>query len=408
MKTPLNASSGESLRATAEYTFDLPDHLIATHPPKARGDSRLLVVQPGGRPGRPILQDCMFRDLPELLRAGDLLITNDTRVSHRRVRLQRATGGDIEALFLNPDPETSGAWQCLVRGLKKLRPGEILSPRPPGGSAAGADGVPTRAQEKPPGSVTAPAPDFEFLAARPDGKAVLRAVLRRAANQDSSPRTSAWRTGDAAEAFFEAWGEVPIPPYLGRASESLDRQRYQTVYAREPASVAAPTAGLHFNDTIIEEIVQTGAEFAALELRIGYGTFAPLTDEQFRTNRLHAEQYSIPTKLVDRLNGATGAGRRIAVGTTSLRALEANRRAFGAYQAGAYRADLFLRPPDRVTTVDALITNFHLPGSSLVMLVACMVERADLLAAYRHAIEREYRFFSYGDAMLVCGQAFCS
>ncbi|MCR9144669.1 MAG: S-adenosylmethionine:tRNA ribosyltransferase-isomerase [bacterium] len=395
-----------------EYDFALPDHLIAAYPPEQRGDSRLLVVQPGRTPGQPLLQDLMFRDLPQLLRSGDLLITNNTRVSHRRVRLMRATGGRIEALFLEPATnspetvppdtgqkpgETGTAWLCLIRGLKKLRPGEILTPPQTGDAAAG----PTTEI------------GFEFLAARPDGKALLRPVSAPGPAPDRE-RPAAWTEPGQAEAFFASYGEVPIPPYLGRSSEDLDRQRYQTVYAQNPASVAAPTAGLHFTDTIIEEITQKGAEFASLELQIGYGTFAPLTDEQFRTNRLHTERYALPPELAERLN-SSDPGRRLAVGTTTLRALEANRRAFhreggnaSPYRPGSYDADLFLRPPDRIETVDALITNFHLPGSSLVMLVACMLDRDDLMAAYRHAIQREYRFFSYGDAMLVCGAAFCS
>ena len=398
---------------SASYHFDLPERLIAAYPPAQRGDSRLLVVQPGPTPGNPRLRDLRFADLPRFFRPGDLLISNDTRVSYRRVRLRRSTGANIEALFLNPLP--GGDWLCLVRGLKKLRPGEILQP--------------ARTAAEPPGAPGSNPIGFQFLATPPavsessahailsvsgssdaEGNAVLRAVHAPAgstANESNAPLPSAWETGLAAETFFQELGEVPIPPYLGRRSEDLDRDRYQTVYARNPASVAAPTAGLHFTDTIIEEIKQTGAAFESLELRIGYGTFAPLTEERFRTNRLHSEQYSISLALAERLN-QPGQGRRIAVGTTTLRALEANRRAGPEFTPGTHATDLFLRPPDRITTVDALITNFHLPGSSLLMLVACMLDRDDVLAAYRHAVQQEYRFFSYGDAMLVCGPAFCS
>ena len=413
-----NAPLPEPHDPAADYHFELPDRLIAAYPPTERGDSRLLVVQPGPEPGRPLLQDRMFRELPTLLRSGDLLVTNDTRVSQRRVRLRRATGASIEALFLNPVPDAAnGGWMCLVRGLKKLRPGEILlsaDPSPdesPGGQTQTDEtGVTAGDPGNQRGAVGTPSPNpnsdtaFEFVQALSDGKAILRPIHAR--------RPDAWERPEDAEDFFQARGEVPIPPYLGRAAEELDRQRYQTVYARKAGSVAAPTAGLHFTRDIIEEIEKKGVDFAALELEIGYGTFAPLTPEQFQTGRLHRERYALPQELVERLNAApavSGSGRRLAVGTTTLRALEANHRAFGRFQAGAgFEAELFLRPPDRITTVDALITNFHLPGSSLVMLVACMLEREDLMAAYRHAIENEYRFFSYGDAMLVCRTAFCS
>lgn len=427
MKTTPDAPSEHG-----EYDFDLPDHLIATYPPDRRGDSRLLVVQPGSQPGSPVLHDLKFEDLPGFLRAGDLLITNDTRVSHRRVRLQRSTGGNIEALFLNPLPD--GAWLCLVRGLKKLRPGETLYPQ--SGNSADFVGTPTGTSSKPEIAFEFVGPARELsissvsggtssnTAAAADqplseGNAILRPINTHSGTAMGKTLDPAWQDPQAAEDFFERHGEVPIPDYLGRGAEDLDRQRYQTVYARRPASVAAPTAGLHFTDTIIEEITQKRAEFESLELRIGYGTFAPLSPAQFRTNRLHTERYSISENLASRLNHRASAGaspgtavdrigRRIAVGTTTLRALEANQRAFGTLRAGSHYADLFLRPPDKITTVDALVTNFHLPGSSLVMLVACMLDRDDLMVAYRHAIRQEYRFFSYGDAMLVCGPAFCS
>lgn len=427
MKNDPQSAGLEPGDPAADYQFALPDHLIAAYPPAERGDSRLLVVQPGPEPGRPVLQDRMFRDLPDLLLSGDLLITNDTRVSQRRVRLRRATGASIEALFLNPAPEAAnGGWLCLVRGLKKLRPGEVLlpaGPLPDGRPEDPAQTDETDAGARDPGNrrkaVGTPSPNpgadtaFEFVQALPDGKAILRPVhVPRPAADSAQSRThtlNPWERPQDAEDFFQIRGEVPIPPYLGRAAEDLDRQRYQTVYARNAGSVAAPTAGLHFTHSIIEEIEQKGVDLAALELEIGYGTFAPLTPRQFETGRLHTERYSLPPELVERLNSDQAPGRRVAVGTTTLRALEANQRAFGRFQAGAgFEAELFLRPPDQITTVDALITNFHLPGSSLVMLVACMLQRADLMAAYRHAIENEYRFFSYGDAMLVCRAAFCS
>lgn len=370
----------------ADFDFDLPPELIASHPPAERGDSRLLIVQPGRTPGEPRLIDSHFRDLPELLRQGDLLIANDSRVSHRRVRLRRLSGARIEALFLRPLPDYR--WLCLVRGLKKLRPGEILVP------------------EAPPKSESSPR--FRFEASRSGDASGGNAVLT------ARPPENFAGSGFDLEAFFESQGEVPIPPYLGRAAEDADRERYQTVFARAAGSIAAPTAGLHFTDATLEEIANRGAKLTAVELRIGYGTFAPVDAQQLESRRLHLEEYQLSPETAALLNDRESLRRRIAVGTTALRALEANWRRFNpdsqahtrAFQAGEYSTDLFLRPPDEVQTIDALLTNFHLPASSLLMLVACVLPRADILAAYQHAVEAEYRFFSYGDAMLLCRPTF--
>ena len=377
-------------RVLADYGFDLPDRLIARHPPAERGDSRLLVVPatgPAGFPGgfvgtptnaTPEFLDRRFADLPGLLEPGDLLVVNNTRVSHRRLELRRSTGARIEALFLRPltndgPPE---AWACLIRGLAKLKDGERL--QAPGGLEFAFVRVPT------------------IEAGEAGGNGVLRPVL-------PGSDEPAWQDATEAEAYFADHGQVPIPPYLGRVAGEDDRRRYQTIYADRPGSVAAPTAGLHFTQSIIEEIRARDIEIVSVELEIGYGTFAPLSAENFTSGRLHQETYQISTETADRLNRP---GRRIAVGTTALRALEANIREQhpgndGPFTAGRYSTGIFLHPPDHIHSVDGLITNFHLPESSLLMLVACFTGRERVLAAYRHAVRGEYRFFSYGDAMLL-------
>lgn len=395
-----NDPADPATRVLADYAFDLPDRLIARHPPSQRGDSRLLVVPPAANvrvptnpagdrgptagtltdsprapAASPDFEDRQFAELPGLLEPGDLLIVNNTRVSHRRLELRRSTGARIEALFLGPlaSDDPPDAWACLIRGLAKLKDGERLEA--PGGVEFAFVRVPTIEAQRPAG-----------------GNGIL---------QPLRPGTDmpAWANAAAAEAYFAIHGQVPIPPYLGRSADDSDTRRYQTVYADRPGSVAAPTAGLHFTQSIIEEIRAREIEIVSVELEIGYGTFAPLAQENFDSGRLHREMYHINQATAERLNRP---GRRIAVGTTALRALEANHRDHdGTFTAGRFNTDIFLRPPDHIGAVDGLITNFHLPESSLLMLVACLTGRERILAVYRRAVQQEYRFFSYGDAMLL-------
>ncbi len=349
------------------YRFDLPDELIASAPAPDRDGSRLLVLD--RRSGA--LSDRLFRDLPELLRSGDLLIRNTTRVSRRRVPLRRASGAATPALFLEPAGE-GGAWFCLVKNSKKLKNGEIL-PGPDGHTS------------------------FRFDRAGPTLTAL------------NAAGAAAWRDRAAAETFFEKFGQMPLPPYLKRAAGPDDLDRYQTVYARETGSAAAPTAGLHFTPTLFEGLTARGVALAGLDLRIGYGTFAPLSPRNFAENALHPETYRVAGDFpLERLTPRAGtepadghSGRTIAVGTTTLRALEDNLRNQNGPRAGEFTTAIFLRPPDRCQSVDGLLTNFHLPGSSLLLLVSAFGGPASVLAAYRHAIRNRYRFYSYGDAMLI-------
>lgn len=353
-----------------EYYFDLPERLIASRPPENRHDSRLMRIAPDAS-GRLVREHRRFAELPELLGPGDLLVVNDARVSQRRLRLKRSTGAQIEALFLHPLPD--GAWACLVRGKKRLKPGELV-PGPEGG----------------------PPLAFRFEGDLDGDERGGNARLRPVRPDGSS---DVWPDLEAAEDFFEKAGETPLPPYLNRSPDPLDRDRYQTVYAARPGSVAAPTAGLHFSREVLNALDARGVRRIAVSLEIGYGTFAPLTARNMDEGRLHRERYRISGDVAAALNNADA--RIIAVGTTALRALEANFRSFGRFEPGEFQTDIFLRPPERIQSVQGLLTNFHLPASSLMMLVACLIDREDLLAAYREAVAENYRFFSYGDAMLL-------
>ena len=360
------------------YRFDLPERLIARRPAARRDGSRLLVLDRT----TGALSDRAFSDLPDLLRPDDLLIRNATRVSPRRLRLRRASGAQIETLFLrpvaeSPTPETTNAstWVCLIKNARKIKDDEIL-PGPDTGTR------------------------FRFTRAGP------HELRMQALDHQGRP---AWTTTTDAERFFARHGEIPLPPYLGRAAEAADSDRYQTVYARgEPGSVAAPTAGLHFTPELLGTLETAGVRMATLELLISYGTFAPLERENFDRGSLHPEWYTIagdfPTgDWPGDPDGPTGnARRRIAVGTTSLRALEDNLRRHGDRIApGSFETSLFIKPPDTCRSTEGLLTNFHLPGSSLLMLVCAFGGTEAVLAAYAHAVREEYRFYSYGDAMLI-------
>ncbi len=327
----------------ARYDFELPDDLIARHPAARREDSRLLGVDPVGGRVRDLGR---FSVLPEQLHRGDLLVLNNTRVFPARLRARRATGGAVEIVLLSASGQDVPA---LVRPLTKLRTGETLTV----------------------GETTV------VLGERlGDGTVLVHFP------------------GADARAVTEAWGEPPIPPYLKRRAEPEDRERYQTVFARERGSVAAPTASLHFTPEIFTGLEERGVKRVELTLHVGYGTFMPVHPGQ---EKLHAEQYQIPAGLPDEVAAVRAAGGRIvAAGTTVVRALET----WAATGRLAGATEIFIRPGHEFRAVDALLTNFHLPGSSLLMLVHAFA--GDIVfEAYRHAIRHDYRFFSYGDAMLV-------
>lgn len=333
----------------ADFSYPLPRELIAQHPLPERTASRLLALDGGSG----ALRDLRFADFPSLLRPGDLLVVNDTRVLPARLLGRKASGGACELLLERIlDPR-----RILVqaRASKGLRPGTSISL--PGGATA---------------LVIARHGELHELALDRD-----------------------------ALAYFEAHGNMPLPPYIGRAAEDSDRERYQTVFADQPGAVAAPTAGLHFDQATLQALESEGVATARLTLHVGAGTFQPLRSDDIAAHRMHAERFRVPASTVAAIEAARRRGGRvIAVGTTVVRALE-SAAATGAIAAVEGETDIFIVPGHRFRVVDALLTNFHLPESTLLMLVSAFAGRERVLAAYHHAIAGSYRFFSYGDAMFV-------
>jgi S-adenosylmethionine:tRNA ribosyltransferase-isomerase len=339
----------------ADYHFDLPPAQIAQSPAERRDASRLLVVPPG--PARDPV-DARIVDLPQHIPADAILVVNDTRVIPARIRGQKATGGAVELLFLDPSahpaPPGHQAWRCLARARRALRAGQVVQ------TAGG---------------------DLRLLDGRADDSTVIVAV-----------------PGDAF-AFLDAHGEIPLPPYIERAAGDTDRERYQTVFARHPGAVAAPTAGLHFTPALLDALRARGCELHTVTLHVGLGTFSPMRAEALAEHVMHRERYHVPEATA----AAIATGRPVvAIGTTVVRTLEAAARGRRDVAAGPGETDLFIHPATgyQFRVVDHLVTNFHLPESTLLMLVCAFAGYQPTLAAYRHAVAAGYRFFSYGDAML--------
>ncbi len=330
----------------SDFDYELPKELIAQYPPARRRDSRLLVVGES-------LADRQFTDLPALLHAGDLLVFNDTRVIRARLLGQKQTGGRVEILVERILSETEMLAQ--LRASKTPKPGALLELA---------------------GDCEATIIDRE------------RDMFRL-------------RLSVPVRDFLELHGDIPLPPYLNRNSESADVDRYQTVYAREPGAVAAPTAGLHFDQRMLDETTQSGVNHVFVTLHVGAGTFQPLREEHIESNRLHAERVRVSKEVCEAVRATRASGGRVvAVGTTSVRSLE-SASASGELQPCDGETDLFITPGYEFRSVDAMLTNFHLPRSSLLLLVAAFAGRKRILDAYRHAVEKRYRYFSYGDAMLL-------
>jgi S-adenosylmethionine:tRNA ribosyltransferase-isomerase len=333
----------------SDFDFDLPQDRIALHPAERREEARLLCL----RPRTEALEHRVFHELPKLLRAGDVLVLNETRVRLGRIRGRRPSGGRVEILILAPHPE--GGWQAMVKPGRRLRPGEVVA------TSSG---------------------QVEILDELPDGRRRVR--LRGPGGEDVGP---------------DALGEPALPPYIRRDPEPADRDRYQTVYATEVGAVAAPTAGLHFTEPLLDELARAGVGLARVVLHVGAGTFLPVTTDDVDAHAMEPEFYRYPEEAAGIIEHARARGGRIiAVGTTSARVLET---VGTAAAPGEGWTDLFIRPPYRFRAVDGLITNFHLPGSTLIMLVAALAGRERILAAYATARDEGYRFYSYGDAMLI-------
>ena len=334
---------------TDEFDFTLPERLIAQHPPEWRGASRLLHMRGAGLEDRP------FAGLPDLVREHDVLVFNDTRVLKARLFGIKASGGKVEVMIERLLDEHHALAQ--IRASHAPQPGSKL----------------LLAQHLP---VSVLGREGEFFHLR-------------------------FNSMECVSVLLEQYGQLPLPPYITHKAGAEDENRYQTVFARQPGAVAAPTAGLHFDDAMLAALHARGAQLAYVTLHVGAGTFQPVRAENIHEHVMHSECYTIPQATVDAISGARAQGGRvIAVGTTSLRALE-SAGGSGELRAGESETRIFITPGYRFKLVDVLLTNFHLPKSTLLMLACAFGGMDEMLAAYRHAVGKEYRFFSYGDAMLI-------
>ena len=336
----------------SDFAYDLPQELIAQTPLEQRDASRLMCLDK--TTGE--IRHRIFRELPELLREGDCLVMNDSRVIPARLFGTRPTGGSVEVVLLRD--LGGGEWECLTR----------------------------------PGRETPPGTEITF------GGGELTAVVTRA--EADGNKVLRFRYEGIFLEILEKLGQMPLPPYIKEKLE--DPERYQTVYARDPGSAAAPTAGLHFTRKLLEEIESRGVKTCRVTLHVGLGTFRPVKEENIEDHPMHSEFCIVPEETAETVNRTHAEGGRvIAVGTTSCRTLESFAGSDGILRAGSGWTDIFIYPGYRFRTVDALITNFHLPESTLIMLVSALAGRENILNAYRRAVELRYRFFSFGDAMFI-------
>ena len=342
--------------STADFEYELPPGRIARHPAPRRADSRLMVLSRS----TGAIRHRRFHHLPDLMDDRDLLVVNDTRVFPARLRGRKPTGAVGEVLLLRPVPgDADTIWEALVRPGRKLKPGRLLN--------------------------VAPELSVRILEVCADGRRIVRL-----------------EGGLEARDAIGRFGEVPLPPYLEREEEPSDRARYQTVYARHEGSVAAPTAGLHFTDELLDEIAARGVGRCEVTLHVGTATFRPVEARDPADHRMEAEHYAVPERAARAYRRCRERGGRVwAVGTTVVRTLESVAAGREEIGAGRGATDLFISPPFDFRAVDCLVTNFHLPRSTLLMLVAAFAGTEAVLDAYREAVATGYRFYSYGDAMAV-------
>lgn len=335
----------------SDFYFELPQERIAKHPVEPRDAARLLVLHRNSG----ALSHHHVAELPGLLAPGDLLVVNDSRVLPARLFARKETGGRVELLLV--EPMADGCWRCMAAASKAIREGQRLTIEDDSAVA-------------------------EVIAAEGEGFVVVR-------------------FSEDAVRLAERRGRLPLPPYMKREPEAADLHRYQTVFAEreKTGSVAAPTAGLHFTEDLLLRLGQAGIQTARVTLHVGPGTFLPVRTERIEDHRMHAERFELPPETAEAIRATRARGARVvAVGTTSVRTLES---AGSTLAAGPGRTDIFIRPGHRFENVDAMLTNFHLPESTLVVLVSAFAGRERILDAYRTAIQAGYRFFSYGDAMLI-------
>lgn len=334
-----------------DFDYDLPSERIAQYPAQRRDQSRLLELERAGG----VMRHRAFGEIIELLAPGDVLVLNDTRVIPARLIGQREGGGKAELLLL--EPIGAGRWRALARPGRRLGEGRIVS----------------------------------F-----GGGELVATVVGR---EQQGVRIVQLRHEGELLPLLERLGRPPLPPYIHRDAEDLDRERYQTIYARQPGAVAAPTAGLHFTDEVLGAIEARGVRICRITLHVGLGTFRPVQTERVEDHVMHAEQYEVGAEAAAVINARRG--RLVAVGTTVVRTLETVADSSGRVQPGSGRSEVFIRPGYEFRAVDAMLTNFHLPRSTLLMMVAAFAGREQIMAAYREALQRGYRFYSYGDCMFI-------
>ncbi len=339
----------------SDFDFHLPPELIARYPAPERDSSRLMLLD---RNSGAVSED-VFSSLESYLNPGDLLVMNDTRVMPARLFGSKETGGKVEMFLVRSLDGETDQWECLLRSSKKFREGQAVH---------------------------------------------LAGGMCATIHARMTPET--WQVSFAGDEPFPAWldreGHMPLPPYLQREDDPSDRERYQTVFSRVPGAVAAPTAGLHFTGDLLARLEGRGVSTAYVTLHTGLGTFQPVRVEQVEEHRIHTERYAIPGATAEAVRAARDRGGRVvAVGTTTTRTLEFAADGNGGVRSGEGEADIFIYPGYRFAVVDAMITNFHLPESTLLMLVSAFAGREHVLAAYDEAVRRGFRFYSYGDAMLI-------
>lgn len=338
---------------TSQYSYDLPEDLIAQQPMEKRDSSRMMLVDRSAS----TISHHHARDLPDLLAEGDLLVANDTKVVPARLYGRKRTGGRLELLFI--EKVSDQRWTVLLRASRRPRPGEV----------------------------------FEIANGAASASIVAEGEMGRALIDVSAEQS--------VEEIMEKHGNAPLPPYIRRANGNLesDRARYQTIYAARPGAVAAPTAGLHFTPELFARLQSRGIERTSITLHVGPGTFRPVSSEHLEDHVMDSERYEISDRAAAAINGR--AGRCVAVGSTSVRTLETVYRRSGAIEPACGRSELYIYPPYQFGIVDAMMTNFHLPRSTLLMMVCALGGTELVMEAYRQAVAERYRFYSYGDCMLI-------
>ena len=355
----------------SEYNYPLPDERIAKFPLPVRDQSKLLIYRHGE------VSEDVFTSLPEYLPAGSLMIFNNTKVIQARLHFRKETGALIEVFCLEPiqpndyvlnfQQTEHAAWLCMVGNLKKWKDGPLCR------------------------EMTVKGFPITLTATRGECRGTSHWIDFR------------WDNPEVTFAdILEVFGELPIPPYLNRDTEESDKETYQTVYSKIKGSVAAPTAGLHFTEEINQKIKDKGIEILDVCLHVGLGTFRPVKEENVLDHHMHSEFYIISEEVADKLNKAKANGQRIiAVGTTSTRTLEANMKKYGKFKATSENTDIFIYPGYKFEAIDCLITNFHLPKSTLLMLISAFASKELIFKAYKEAVKEKYRFFSFGDSMMI-------